>query len=80
MDDTWNVVKTILITLYISSFCVAIISAAIYNEAGPFFAREKHVSRFNYQRKSLHREVSVTFGRYTENEGVLYHANFSSRG
>ena len=22
-------------------FCVAIISAAIYNEAGPFFAREK---------------------------------------
>ena len=41
MDDTWNVVKAILITLYISSFCVAIISAAIYNEAGTFFAREK---------------------------------------
>lgn len=41
---------------------------------------KRHVSRFNYQRKSLHREVSVTFGRYTENEGVLYHANFSSRG
>jgi len=41
MDDTWNVVKAILIALYISSFCVAIISAAIYNEAGPFFAREK---------------------------------------
>ena len=26
---------------FFSSFCVAIISAAIYNEAGPFFAREK---------------------------------------
>ena len=31
---------------------------------------KRHVSRFNYQRKSLHREGSVTFGRYTENEGV----------
>ena len=31
-------------------------------------------------RKYFPCEVSVTFGCYTENEGVWYHANFSSRG
>ena len=78
MDDTWNVVKAILITLYISSFCVAIISAAIYNEDCPGFetfgADVKAARKAKQLSRSALADMIHCDSRYLaniENEGTL---------
>ena len=53
----------------------------IWNEpySGDYNVVMRHICNIR-EKKTNVSEVSVTFGCYTENEGVWYHANFSSRG